>query len=440
MKTKILIAATSIVFAFTGINAQDVENCKANNSIFYEFAKNGNYADAIKPWTDLYNACPDYSKNIYKYGALILDYQISKEADPAKKEALVDELMKMYDNRIKYFGDDATLPAPRVLGVKALDYIKYPTSKDPQKKEAYAWLAKSIEGLGEKTDAAFIQSYIGLSVNYYKQDPKHLDALIQDFLKTNDILSTNITVLLNANDTVQAKYYAQVQAYNNKLVADTKALSAETLDRIYKPQVEQNKTNIDFLSTTIALYKAAGVTESPVYFEASVAAHKIQPTEESAVGCANMSLKKNDYAKCIEYLEEATTLSQSNKNKANYKLLIANYYDKLGNKQKARAAARESLDFDPNQGEPYILIGLLYAKTTGIYGDPVLDKSVYWAAVDKFIKAKQVDPSVADQANKLITQYSRLFPAKEEVFFQPDLEAGKQFTVGGWIGETTTCR
>ena len=105
-----------------------------------------------------------------------------------------------------------------------------------------------------------------------------------------------------------------------------------------------------------------------------------------------------------------------------------------------REYARLSLDNNPNQGNPYILIGLLYADSRNIYDDPVLRNTIYWVAVDKFRKAKEVDPECANQADELIRSYSRYFPSKEDVFMHPDLGEGKQFCVGGWIGECTICR
>ena len=55
-------------------------------------------------------------------------------------------------------------------------------------------------------------------------------------------------------------------------------------------------------------------------------------------------------------------------------------------------------------------------------------------------KAKQVDESCVEEANKLIGTYRAHLPSTEEIFMHPDLEKGKSFTVGGWIGETTRIR
>ena len=64
---------------------------------------------------------------------------------------------------------------------------------------------------------------------------------------------------------------------------------------------------------------------------------------------------------------------------------------------------------------------------------------MFWVAVDKCIKAKQIDPSVADRANSMISIYSQHYPSVETIFFN-DYAEGQSYTVGGWINETTTIR
>ncbi len=449
MQTKIKITMAILLLSIISCKAQlaadtpprtpeTEDKCKENNSVFFEFARQKNYADASGPWLELYNSCPEYSKNIYKYGVLIVNWQIEQEKDPAKKALLLERLMGVYDNRIKYFGDDTFLPTPRILGLKALDYYNLPTPNDPLKKQAYEWLNQSIEGLGNKIDAAFLQYYLLLSADIYKKEPAHLDKLIQDYIKANDILTKNA-----ADSTLKtATSYAQVKDANNLLIAQSKALNSTKLDEIYGAEIEKNKTNINYLSSVLMLYKAIESTESEVYFSAAVYAHKIQPTEESAIGCANMANKKGAYTECIQYLEDATKLSNTNNSKAEYQLIIAGiYFNQLKSYSKAREHARNAAELNPNNGKPYLLIGNLYASSTGIYSDDaVLAKTIYYVAVDKFIKAKQVDSSVTEEANRLINTYSKYFPNDNEVFMHPALAKGEAFTVGGWIGETTICR
>ena len=54
-------------------------------------------------------------------------------------------------------------------------------------------------------------------------------------------------------------------------------------------------------------------------------------------------------------------------------------------------------------------------------------------------KAKQVDSSVANEANALIRDYSRYFPSMDKIFFN-SLQEGDTYTVGCWINRTTKIR
>jgi hypothetical protein len=82
----------------------------------------------------------------------------------------------------------------------------------------------------------------------------------------------------------------------------------------------------------------------------------------------------------------------------------------------------------------------MYADSAALCGnDEIGTRAGYWAAVDKFVKAKNVDPSVADEANSGIALYSAYFPTRERLFFN-DVKEGSSYTVGCWIGETTTVR
>ena len=73
------------------------------------------------------------------------------------------------------------------------------------------------------------------------------------------------------------------------------------LDALYKEKVNANLKNIEYLANVVGFYKRIRCTESEVYFTAAVAAHKLQPTEESANACAEMSIKKKEFSKAIGF-------------------------------------------------------------------------------------------------------------------------------------------
>lgn len=412
------------------------EECLVNISLFNESAKNKQFADAYVPWAAAYKDCPNANKAIYTRGRDILQWKLGQAKDEATYKASFDLLMGMYDSRIKYFGNDPRYPTAWILGVKALDYITF-SKGDSLKNSAYGWLEQSIDGMGENSELEILRQFVVLSTAKFKKDKAHTEKYIADYLKSNDVLELKVKNL----DSIKAKTSIQMKQSLDFLFVQSGAADCKTLDGIYQEKLKANLTNLEYLNNVIGFYKRIRCTESEVYFSASVAAHKIQPTAESANGCAEMSYKKKEFSKAISFYDEATKLSTNNTDKADYQYKIAQiYYSELDNYSKAREFARNSLEFNSKNGSPYILIGIMYAKSRGIYDDAVLAKTIYWAAVDKFVKAKQVDPSSAADADKLIRTYSNYFPSKDDIFFQPDLQAGKSFFVGGWIGESTICR
>ncbi len=98
---------------------------------------------------------------------------------------------------------------------------------------------------------------------------------------------------------------------------------------------------------------------------------------------------------------------------------------------KARQYCQKALEVNPNYGNAYLLIGKMYAATSkSVFpNDGVLARAAYNAAIDKFEKAKQVDPSVAEEANTLISSY------RAHLFYGGDLHAP-----GFGEGQTFHCR
>lgn len=414
------------------------ENCLINISLFNESAKNKQYADALHPWQLAYAECPGANKVIYSRGREILQWKLGQTKDEATYQTVFDELMKMYNDRIKYFGNDDRYPTPWILGLKGLDYLTFSKS-DLLKKPAYTWLEQSIDGLGVNSELEVLRQFIAVSTAIYQADKTHVDKYITDYLKVNDILEQKS----KDQDTVKAKIALQIKQNLEYVFAQSGAADCKTLDGIYQTKIREHSNDLEYLNNVMSFYERVKCIESEVYFASAVAAYKIQPTAESANGCAEMYYKNGDFLKAISFYENATKLSTSKSEKADFQYKIAQiYYSELNNFSKSREYARNSLEYNPNNGSPYLLIGIMYAKSKGIFDDPVLAKTVYWVAVDKFVKAKQVDSSAknTEDADKLIRTYSNYFPSKDDIFFQPNLQNGKSFFVGGWIGENTICR
>ncbi len=424
------------------------EDCIVNVSLFNESVKNKQFADAYGPWWEVYNTCPNANKAIYTQGSKIIDWKYANTTDPAEKERLRQLILEMHDKRIKYFGDDPKYPTAYILGQKALDYCQY-FPEDELKEPAYQWFKQSVEGMGVKSQMQVLAKFVDVSYAIFKSNPDlYGEQFIADYELASELLAKQAADPSNKN----AKYAAQQKDYVDNIFAVSGAADCSKLDEIYAKVVADNADNLDMLTKVAALYKRVKCTESDIYFAACENAHRLQPTEESAAGCARMSVKKGDFRTAINYYEEAISRAQAidpqDEDIADYQYNIALiYYSDLKNYPQARVYARQSLASKEDQGRCYILIGLCYAGSqpysTADYPAAkaaILNKTVFWAAVDKFVQAKRVDPSCAADADKLIAAYSKYYPTKEEKFDLPNELGGSTFYVGGWIGETTVCR
>ena len=424
------------------------EECVINVSLFHESVKNKQYADAYEPWWEVYSTCPNANKSIYTDGAKILEALFEAATDQAEKDRLAKLAVEMQDKRIRFFGNDPKYPTAYILGEKGLAYIDF--YGEEKLAEAHDCLQKSVQGMGAKSKIQVLVKLVDASYAVYKKDP---NGKAEQFIADYEMASNYLAALAADANNKNAEIAGKQKDYVDNIFAISGAADCSKLDEIYGAVVQENLSNLDMLQKIAKLYKRVRCTESDVYFAACESAHKLQPTQESAAGCASMSAKKGDYEGAIAYYDEAIKMATAEnelEDVADYQYNVAVYYfANLKRYQDARKYAQASiatltnLGINKGQGRCYIIIGMCYAASRPYGSDAkgaILNKTVYWAAVDKFIKAKQVDPSVEATANEYISSYSRYFPTKEERFDLPNEFKGSTFYVGGWIGETTSIR
>ena len=409
------------------------EECYEKISLFQQEVKMGAYESAYEYWLPVYQSRPDFRSQIYTNGAKILEYRYNQAQTDEARKALRDSIMPLHDDRIKYF-DDAKYPDAYVLGLKGLDYLTYFT-EDELALPAYGWLKEAVTALGAKAQITMLRKFVELSYNVYKSNT---DQYGDQFLADYQLASAALEQIATEGGK-NAEHAASQKAYVDRLYAASGAADCGQMDQMYASVVAESASDLEKLGSIMKLYRRLGCTESDVYFAAAEHAHKLQPTSESAAGCAQMCIKKGDMNGAMDYYKQALSLVVDNEDKADYLYRIANVCVSLKNYQQGAAYAQQALDIDSEDGRCYLLMGICYASAK-LYEDPVLARSVFWVACDMFRKAKSVDSSCASDANKLIATYSQYFPTKEEVFFHRDLNEGAPFRVGGWVNKTTTCR
>lgn len=424
------------------------EECVMNVSLFHESVKNKMYADAYGPWWEVYTTCPNANKSIYSDGAKIVEALYGATTDEAEKARLANLAIEMQDKRIRFFGNDPKYPKAYILGEKGLAYLDF--FGDTKLAEARECLQQSVTGMGANSKIMVLVKLVDASYALYKQDPNgKAEQFIADYELASNFLGEQAGNTNNKNAEIAGKQ----KDYVDNIFAISGAADCDKLDEIYAAVVKDNITNLDMLQKIAKLYRRVHCTESDTYFAACEAAHKLQPTQESAAGCASMAAKKGDYEAAISYYDQAIKFAMVEdelEDVADYQYNAAVYcfanlkrYSEARRYAQASIATLNGMGVNKGQGRSYIIIGMCYAATR-LYGNDakgaILNKTVYWAAVDKFVKAKQIDPSVEAAANDYISTYSKYFPTKEERFDLPGEFSGSTYFVGGWIGETTAIR
>ncbi|NLZ73287.1 MAG: hypothetical protein GX905_05655, partial [Bacteroidales bacterium] len=287
-----------------------------------------------------------------------------------------------------------------------------------------------------ETSGAVLHYFLDVSMQKVKADDNHTDQFFQDYIDASKYADDAIAAETNE------KKKTNLQAIKDNLVAmfiNSGVADCESLQNIYGPKVEENKTDSAFLKKAIAILKMMKCNESEAYFKASEYMYRINPTADAAVGVAYMYYKKNDFDNAVKYFDEALSKENDNIKKAEMAYATAAILMQAKKLSQARNYCQKAINYNENYGEPYILLAQMYGSSPNWSDEPALNKCTYFVVIDKLQRAKSVDPSVTDKANELISTYARHTPQAKDLFML-GYKAGDRITIGGWIGESTTIR
>ena len=207
-------------------------------------------------------------------------------------------------------------------------------------------------------------------------------------------------------------------------------------------QIGDSQKDLKWLNRTAEIFIKKECMESEFYLQVVTLLHELNPTAESAFKMGKRLYSKKEFSEAISYFKEAFDNEQSdNIKKSKYAYYTAAASALVGSYSNARSYALKALNFRKNWGDPYILIGKLYAQTASKCGnDPASKKAGYWATIDKFKEQKSIDKSSEKEANKLISDYNKRVPTKSlwrDNIANPD---SKTYKISCWYSETVKVR
>jgi tetratricopeptide (TPR) repeat protein len=411
--------------------------------LYKDYMKSNRLDEALPIWRQAFTMAPASNgrvKSQFDDGVKLYKYLYEKETDAKKKKLWVDTIYMIYDKRSYCFGEEAY-----VNGLKAFDgYYYFGAYFDSD--TVFQWFKKHVDVKGIRSDYFVVNPFAKMLYDKVTQETLQKDEGLHYAKLVNQIVEHGITTC------------KEKQCETWKIINDYAPVQMELLEGVedfydcdyyvekYYNLYRQYPDSCDIINIACARLNRGGCDpdRSELKTLAEVKSKKCYTAPESP-GLAKQgydAYTRGKYKEAIQKFEQFADESDDKGIKAKYYLLISKiYYGDLKNFSRSRQYAREAARFRPNWGEPYMLIGKLYASSGPLCGPGTGWDSqvVTWVAIDQFQYAKSVDPSVTAEANQWIARYSQYMPSSEDLFFR-SIKKGSKYFVPCWIQEETVVR
>ncbi|MBN2616162.1 MAG: hypothetical protein JXR71_10765 [Bacteroidales bacterium] len=423
---------------------KDSVTCVQNLSLYHEFYKqwrqsgyqNKAIYDAVGPWYWVFNNCPRATENIYIDGVNMLSFRI-QSAPADKRKSMIDTLMMIFDQRLKYFPDRyGTTQSQKgeILARKAIALYQV----DPGAyQKVYQILKESINEEKQESMGAAMVYYFRILAKMVREGQADTTTLVNTYDQLSGYVSDRLNNYQSMNNARKVSEYKNIK---NAIESEFQPFAnCKDLVSIYQKKFNASPEDASLLKKIISTLENKQCFNNNLYFDANQNLYKVQKDPETAFLIGKLLIQQGKNTEALSYLQKATSITDTD-DLVDVYMLMAQTYQGMSNYPKAREMARMALKTNPHYGMAYVLIGDMYASSASACGKNDLTKKVaYWAAVDKYEQAKRVEPDLADLVNKRVSVYRQQFPSTEQLFFY-NMKPGEKYKVGCWINEETTVR
>ena len=296
MKRIVLLLALPALMFTQSLMAQrygkDSVACITNLSLYiedYKIYKEGTGSEEsiqnmIRAWNWVFKNCPAATENIYVDGAVILELKMERTKDEALKSRLVDTLMMMYDQRVKYFGKEGF-----VLGRKGVDlYTKAPERYT----DAYPALKRSVELEGDGSTAAVLVYYFRVAAKMVQMKKIEKAELVDAYDRVSTIIDHNL------KNSAKASAYENAQR-NVELTFEPYA-SCPDLIGIYEEKYKASPEDAELMRKIISILEKKSCTDAELYMNATIRLNALEPSPESSYLIGKMYIRKGNQQKAAD--------------------------------------------------------------------------------------------------------------------------------------------
>tara|TARA_R110000737_G_scaffold85128_1_gene117633 strand:- start:29 stop:1246 length:1218 start_codon:yes stop_codon:yes gene_type:complete len=396
----------------------------------------------------VYETCPQLNNAIYVYGERILNDKLEK-ATGADKEKFANDLMGLYDNKMKHFVSKTSVAETMVD--KAL--VKY-DNKMADDAQMYKMMSEAFTKDQENfTNPKALYIYFSSLVDEHKAGRKDLqevfdvyDAVTEKIELENEKITGKISKLLPKEEagTLTSKEKSHLRSYNSysenygKIAGsiDSKLgplADCSNLIPLYEKSFEEKKGDVVWVKRAVGLMFNKECTDDPMFQKLFEAQLRLDPSADAYVYGGTLKMKNGDTSGALADFDKALSLetNKEKKSKIAYKVAVIN--KRKGSKSTSRSYAQKAIDANQSNGRAYLLIANLYATSANDCGSTTFEKrAMYWKAADMARQAGRVDPSLGGSSSQAVNSYLAKAPSKEMIFSSG--MAGKTVSFSCWVG------
>ena len=431
--TRILMILSLINGAVFTANAQEVEDwgtdslqCRQCISLYAEPLRQKNYEESVVHWRCVINTCPKAKESIYINGAIIYRYFIDKETDAAKKEAYIDTLVWIFERQMEYWGRN-----PEVLERMGNDLLRYRQSKPEL---AYDVLVEVVDSMKENSSCVALMRYYQSLYLMYRKKAEGIDQdkMMEEYFRVKNYFET-----YSANNPSDPNCKIAEEAIDG---IGLPFLSCDKLvpfmEKKYNALPTDNKDErLAQMKKLLDMLNRKNCNDNELFEKIVTEVVELDPSHEGYYNLALTMMNKKRSSEANTYFKKAIELCEECEKKEDYLLGAANANLVSGIMSTAASYARQAYSINPKSGKALLVIAQAIAGS-GCGETSFEKKFVFYLAVEYAQRARAVDPSVSEDANKLIGRYRAYFLTTRELF-EHSVQCGQTVQVGCWINEDT---
>lgn len=430
------------------------------------------------PWKAVFDTRSVHRVGLYNDGIGILKGLISYTRDSIQREVYIDELMEVYDVWYEYADSinanmNESFSRTMIKSDKVRDYIDlYPgeiTEKNvysPQFVRMYDYIMDALNEPENKEEVHYlsVDKLMRISIQRLKRNWKqYQEQYVADFETFDVRMQLLLEHVTHPGHVGNINFLHKGHADNfdqisTNITASTGDCGA--MEEAFAMQMFEKAMDEKFLNRVIRSMR--GCQDSDVFVEAlenytylfpTITTENVDDVMAKRRMLANVYLKRERYDDALEQIKFMLSVEKDNIEKANLYYLWGNILER---KNDPRAAYRykDAVKFNPNFGNAYFRLAIIYSKNNKFTSVAEKNKYVYFLCLDKLERAKECVKQYASSPtlgkyntvsisdlNGYIASFESQCPTADEIFMLGE-QPNTKFTFPGGVmkGESTILR